>query len=63
MVAHAFATSTSRMALRETFFNVDLDPSVATSLIQLISLELKTRITGVQGSPHCRDAVLARCEN
>lgn len=32
MVSHALATSTSRMALRETFLRVDLEPSVATSL-------------------------------
>ena len=32
MVSHAFWTSTSRMALRETFFRADLVPSVATSL-------------------------------
>ena len=33
MVSHVFTTSTSRMALRETFFRVDFEPSVATSLI------------------------------
>jgi hypothetical protein len=32
MVLHAFATSTSRMAFRETFFTPDLAPRVATSL-------------------------------
>ena len=32
MVSHVFTTSTSRMALRETFFRVDFEPSVATSL-------------------------------
>lgn len=31
IVSHAFCTSTSRMALRETRFSVDLEPSVATS--------------------------------
>jgi hypothetical protein len=30
-VSQAFSTSTSRMALRETFLRVDLEPSVATS--------------------------------
>jgi hypothetical protein len=33
MVSHVLTTSTSRMALRETFFNVDFEPSVATSLV------------------------------
>jgi hypothetical protein len=33
MVSHVFTTSTSRMALRETFFRVDFEPSVATSLV------------------------------
>lgn len=32
MVSHVAATSTSRMALRETFFRFDLEPRVATSL-------------------------------
>ena len=31
IVSHAFCTSTSRMALRETFLSVDLEPRVATS--------------------------------
>ena len=38
MVSHAFCTSTSRMALRETFLRVDLEPRVATSLAH-ISIE------------------------
>ena len=33
MVSHVFTTSTSRMALRETFFRFDFEPSVATSLV------------------------------
>lgn len=33
MVSHVFTTSTSRMALRETFFRFDFEPSVATSLM------------------------------
>jgi hypothetical protein len=33
MVSHVLTTSTSRMALRETFFSVDFEPSVATSLV------------------------------
>jgi hypothetical protein len=32
MVSHAFGTLTSRIALRVTFFKVDLEPRVATSL-------------------------------
>lgn len=32
IVSHAFATLTSRMALRETFLRLDLEPRVATSL-------------------------------
>jgi hypothetical protein len=32
MVSHVLTTSTSRIALRETFFRVDFEPSVATSL-------------------------------
>jgi hypothetical protein len=32
MVSHVLTTSTSRMALRETFFRFDFEPSVATSL-------------------------------
>jgi len=33
MVSHVLTTSTSRMALRETFFKFDFEPSVATSLV------------------------------
>ena len=33
MVSHVLTTSTSRMALRETFFRFDFEPSVATSLV------------------------------
>lgn len=32
IVSHAFCTSTSRIALRETFLSEDLEPRVATSL-------------------------------
>jgi hypothetical protein len=35
MVLHAFGTSTSRIARRVTFFRLDLDPSVATSLVKV----------------------------
>lgn len=37
IVSHAFCTSTSRMALRETFFSEDFEPSVATSLSSNVS--------------------------
>ena len=33
MVSHVLTTFTSRMALRETFFRFDFEPSVATSLV------------------------------
>ena len=33
MVSHVFTTSTSSIALREIFFSVDFEPSVATSLV------------------------------
>jgi hypothetical protein len=33
MVSHVLDTSTSRMALRETFFRFDFEPRVATSLV------------------------------
>jgi hypothetical protein len=32
ILSHALGTSTSRIVRRETFFNPDLEPSVATSL-------------------------------
>jgi hypothetical protein len=32
IVSHVLDTSTSRMALRETFFRFDFEPRVATSL-------------------------------
>lgn len=34
MVSQVLTTSTSRMALRETFFRFDFEPSVATSLVR-----------------------------
>jgi hypothetical protein len=37
MVLHASGTFTSRIALRVTFFKVDFEPSVATSLVLGVS--------------------------
>ena len=64
MVSHVLTTSTSRIALRETFFRVDFEPSVATSLISERSAIDVFACTGrTRWIPDGRDAIFARGEH
>lgn len=64
MVSHVFTTSTSRMALRETFFRVDFEPSVATSLAsERSALDVSLRGDRTRWIPDGCDAIFARGEN
>lgn len=64
MVSHVLTTSTSRMALRDTFLRVDFEPRVATSLgsegQQLTRLEHEEEEDWI---PDGRDAIFARSED
>jgi hypothetical protein len=64
MVSHVLDTSTSRMALRETFFRFDFEPSVATSLASERSVSTRRGRGHEKGAiPDGCDAIFARREN
>ena len=59
MVLHAFGTSTSRIALRVTFFKFDLEPNVATSLDDQRDHDIGQQIE----LPDSRNAILTARQN
>lgn len=57
IVSQAFATSTSRMALRETFLRADFCPKVATSLDQRQHWDILACRERHQVLPHCSHSI------